>query len=172
MATIDSAVQDQEKTIGDNSKKIAQISGHLAFVQSVTRTYQDLISDILSRIGSVNDISNKTNLLAINATIETIHASDLLASFEKIVGSNLLIQAKLLAKILVHDPDFMYQDGAKFAAECGIEEFYVTDGRGAVLFTNITSKKKRGPQFCGNTADIGKGRHRSRFFFNVKFDRQ
>lgn len=141
MAVIDKTAQDQTKTLNDTSKKIAQISGNLSFVQNVTHTYQELISDILGRIGSVNDISNKTNLLAINATIETIHASDLLASFEKIVGSNLLIQAKLLSKILLHDPDFMYQDGVKFAAECGIEEFYVTDGRGAVIFTNITSKK-------------------------------
>jgi methyl-accepting chemotaxis protein len=141
MAAIDITVQDQAKMLNDTSKKIMQLGGHLSFVQNVTHAYQDLISDILGRIGSVNDIANKTNLLAINATIETIHASDLLASFQKIVGSNLLIQAKLLAEILTNDPDFMYQDGAKFAAECGIEEFYVTDGRGAVLFTNISNKK-------------------------------
>ena len=122
-------------------KKITLLGHSLSHIQSVTHLYQELISVIVSKIAAVNDISNKTNLLAINATIEVIHASDLLASFEKIVEDNLLLQAKVLAKILENDPDFIRQDGAKFAEESGIEEFYVADGSGTIQFTNQKSQK-------------------------------
>lgn len=103
--------------------------------------YHELTDSILGRISSVNDISNKTNLLAINATIEVIHASDLLASFEKIVEENLVIQAKLFAKILESDPDFLSWDGKTLAADCSIEEYYITDGDGAILQTNMPVQK-------------------------------
>lgn len=114
---------------------------NFSHIRDVIRNYQELISDLSEKIGSVDYIANKTNLLALNATIEAIHASDLLASFEQIVGNNLLIQAKLLAKIIEYDPDFIYTDGAKFAKENGIEEFYVTDGAGTIEFTSHTAKK-------------------------------
>lgn len=114
---------------------------NFSLIREVIQNYQELIDDLSEKIGSVDYISNKTNLLALNATIEAIHASDLLASFEQIVGNNLLIQAKLLAKILEYDPDIIYTDGAKFAKEIGIEEFYVTDGNGNIEFTNHASKK-------------------------------
>lgn len=112
-----------------------------SYIRGVIRNYSELIDDISEKIGSVGYIANKTNLLAINATIEVIHASDLLSSFEQIVGNNLLIQARLLAKIIEYDPDFMYQDGSNFAGENGIEEFYVTDGSGIIEFTSYTAKK-------------------------------
>ncbi|NLP31233.1 MAG: hypothetical protein GX363_08905 [Clostridiales bacterium] len=113
----------------------------LHFIQNTARVYQDMVKDVLDNISQIDKIAIKTNLLALNATIETIHASELLASFENIIGNNLLIQAKILSKILEYDPDFIRQDGVKFAKECGIEEFYVTDEEGKVVFTNRSNKQ-------------------------------
>jgi len=97
-------------------------------------------NQICDKIKSVGQISIKSNLLAINSTIEVIHASELLSGFEKVVESNLLIQARLFAEILLYDPDFLFQDGQKLAAECGIEEFYVTDEKGIIEHTNMPGK--------------------------------
>ncbi len=113
----------------------------LHFIQNTARVYQDMVKDVLDNISQIDKIAIKTNLLALNATIETIHASELLASFENIIGNNLLIQAKILSKILEYDPDFISQDGVKLAKECGIEEFYVTDEEGKVVFTNRSNKQ-------------------------------
>ncbi|NLY71667.1 MAG: hypothetical protein GX076_08360 [Clostridiales bacterium] len=113
----------------------------MRFIQNIIAVYQNMVEDILDNISQIDKIAIQTNLLALNATIETIHASELLESFEKIVGSNLLIQAKILSKILEHDPDFINQDGAKLAKECGIEEFYITDAEGKIVFTNRNNKQ-------------------------------
>lgn len=110
-------------------------------IRDVIEEYGSLINQVFIKIKSVQGIANKTNLLAINASIETIHASDLLASYEEIVTKNLIIQAKILAQILEHDPDFLCQDGAKFAKECGMEEFFITDDEGLIQFTNMTAWK-------------------------------
>ena len=108
-------------------------------LQKICQGYDPLINDILVKIKEVQGVSNKTNLLAINASIETIHASDLLASFEHIVTSNLYTQAKIIAVILESDPDFLLQDGENFASECSIEEVYITDDQGLVCFTNMSN---------------------------------
>jgi hypothetical protein len=75
--------------------------------------------------------------LAINASIETIHASDLLASFEHIVTLNLLTQAKIIGFMVELDPNFIQWDGVAIANECGIAEFHVTDDHGIICLTNI-----------------------------------
>lgn len=116
----------------------------LSSIQNMVSSYQGMIVDILEKISYIDQIAHKTNLLAINATIETIHASDLLDSFEEIVGKNLLIQARFFSKLLEYDPDFISRDGAKLAEECGIEEFYVTDGQGDIVFKNQKAKKNTG----------------------------
>ena len=102
---------------------------------------KDYWSHIYDKIKLVDRLSNQSNLLAINSTIEVIHASELLSGFEKVVESNLLIQARLFAEILIYDPDFLFQDGQRLAAECGIEEFFVTDEKGIVEHTNTPGKK-------------------------------
>lgn len=121
--------------------KLMSLSGSMESVRAVIREYDALIKQVFHKIKSVQGIANKTNLLAINASIETIHASDLLASFEEIVEKNLIIQAKIISKILEYDPDFFYQDGGILARECGMEEFYVTDGEGIIQFASIPSWK-------------------------------
>lgn len=110
-------------------------------IHDIIQEYASLIDHVLLKIKSVQGVANKTNLLAINASIETIHASDLLASFEEIVTKNLIIQAKIIAQILELDPDFMSQDGAKLANECGMEEFFVTDDQGIIQFTSLPAWK-------------------------------
>lgn len=110
-------------------------------IKKICNEYDVLIAEVFDKIKAVQGIANKTNLLAINASIETIHASDLLASFEQIVTHNLYTQAKILAAILEYDPDFMAQDGLTFGKEAGIEEFFVTDEQGIVKFTNNSSWK-------------------------------
>lgn len=121
--------------------RLANLSGSMEVVKEVILEYDTLIEQVFQKIKSVQGIANKTNLLAINASIETIHASDLLASFEEIVKRNLLIQAKIISQILEYDPDFFYQDGAALARECGMEEFFITDGEGVVQFTSMPSWK-------------------------------
>ncbi|MDF3001251.1 MAG: hypothetical protein K0Q48_1370 [Bacillota bacterium] len=126
---------------GDLNTKLMTLSRSMESIREIIREYDTLIKQVFLKIKSVQGIANKTNLLAINASIETIHASDLLASFEQIVEKNLTIQAKIISQILAYDPDFFYQDGGAFARECGMEEFYVTDGDGIVQFTNMPSWK-------------------------------
>ncbi len=121
--------------------KLRGLKDSINTIGGIIEKYESLIEAVFQKIKSVQGIANKTNLLAINASIETIHASELLNSFESIVTKNLMIQAKILAQILEHDPDFFYQDGGKFARECSIEEFYITNAQGIVEFTNMTSWK-------------------------------
>lgn len=121
--------------------KLMDLNDSTVAIRGIIQEYNSLIDQVFEKIKSVQGIANKTNLLAINASIETIHASDLLASFEEIVSKNLIIQGRIIAQILEYDPDFFYQDGAKFAKECGIEEFFVTDDQGIIQFSNMTSWK-------------------------------
>ena len=103
----------------------------------ILKPYEDDLQGIFEKIRMVHGVANKTNLLAINASIETIHAMDLLQSFESIVGQNLLMQGRMLATIFRHDPDILMESGAEFARKNGIEEIYVTDEEGIVRFTNV-----------------------------------
>lgn len=125
----------------DLKLKLLGLEENTAGIHEIIEEYGDLINQVFLKIKSVQGIANKTNLLAINASIETIHASDLLASFEEIVAKNLIVQAKILAQILEHDPDFLCQDGAKLARECGMEEFFITDDEGIIQFTNMPAWK-------------------------------
>jgi hypothetical protein len=122
-------------------QKLHNLQGSMEIIHEIIQEYDSLIEQVFLKIKSVHGIANKTNLLAINASIETIHASDLLASFEEIVTKNLIVQAKIIAQILEYDPDFLYQDGGKFAKECGMEEFFITDGSGIIQFTNAAAWK-------------------------------
>lgn len=133
--------REREALYEELKGKLLDLEKSTGVISDIILEYDLLLDQVFLKIKSVQGIANKTNLLAINASIETIHASDLLASFENIVTKNLIIQAKIIAQILEHDPDFMYQDGAKVAKECGIEEFFVTDGQGLVQFTNVPSWK-------------------------------
>lgn len=121
--------------------KLLSLNDSTGVIGEIIHEYSSLIDQVFQKIRSVQGIANKTNLLAINASIETIHASELLSSFEDIVTKNLIIQAKIIAQILEHDPDFFYQDGTRFAKECGIEEFFVTDDEGIIQFTNVAAWK-------------------------------
>ena len=103
----------------------------------ILKPYEDDLQGIFEKIRLVHGVANKTNLLAINASIETIHAMDLLQSFESIVGQNLLMQGRMLATIFRHDPDILMESGVEFARKNGIEEIYVTDEEGIVRFTNV-----------------------------------
>lgn len=128
--------ENKESESGKLKIKLLALNDSTALIRDMIRGYYVSIDQVFLKIKSVQGIANKTNLLAINASIETIHASDLLASFEKIVTRNLIIQAKILAQILEYDPDFLCQDGGKFARECGMEEFFITDAQGIIQFTN------------------------------------
>jgi len=97
--------------------KLLGLDESSAVIHDIIQEYGFLIDQVFHKIKSVQGIANKTNLLAINASIETIHASDLLASFEEIVTKNLIIQGKIIAQILEYDHDFLCQDGARFAKE-------------------------------------------------------
>ena len=121
--------------------KLLGLNDSTKVIREILQEYGSLIEQVFLKIKSVQGIANKTNLLAINASIETIHASDLLASFEEIVTKNLIVQAKIIAQILEYDPDFLCQDGVKFAKECGIEEFYITNEQGVIQFTNMPAWK-------------------------------
>ena len=123
------------------NQKLYNLKGSTQIIHEIVQEYDSLIEQVFLKIKSVQGIANKTNLLAINASIETIHASDLLASFEEIVTKNLIIQAKIIAQILEYDPDFLCQDGGKFAKECGLEEFFITDSEGIIQFTNAAAWK-------------------------------
>jgi len=124
--------------------KLLGLKESAGVIYEIIREYGSLIEQVFLKIKSVQGVANKTNLLAINASIETIHASDLLASFEEIVTKNLILQAKIIAQILEYDPDFLCQDGMRLAKECGIEEFVVTDEQGIIQFTNVPSWKNTG----------------------------
>ena len=103
----------------------------------ILKPYEEDVQGIFEKIRIVHGVANKTNLLAINASIETIHAMDLLQSFESIVGQNLLMQGRMLATIFRFDPDLLMENGAEFARKNGIEEIHVTDEEGIVRFTNV-----------------------------------
>lgn len=109
-------------------------------IEEILKEYDTLIGGVFEKIRSVQGVANKTNLLAINASIETIHASDLLASFEQIVSDNLLIQARMIATILKYDPDFLHQEEKEFARDCGMEGIDITDETGTVIFSATGSK--------------------------------
>ena len=132
---------EREPLYGGLKQKLLSLEASTGMIRDIIQEYGSLIEQVFLKIKSVQGIANKTNLLAINASIETIHASDLLASFEEIVTKNLIIQGKIIAQILEYDPDFFCQDGAKFAKECAIEEFFVTDGEGIIQFTNMPAWK-------------------------------
>ena len=102
----------------------------------ILKPYEEDVRGIFEKIRMVHGVANKTNLLAINASIETIHAMDLLQSFESIVGQNLLMQGRMLATVFRFDPDLLMENGIEFARKNGIEEIHVTDEEGIVRFTN------------------------------------
>lgn len=106
--------------------------------QQMLNMYDEDIAHIFAKIKTVHGVANKTNLLAINASIETIHAMDLLESFEAIVAQNLLMQARILSVIISHDPDLLMENGIDFAKKDGIEEIFITDEEGIIRFTNIS----------------------------------
>lgn len=126
---------------GELNKNISYTKNGALAIHEILNEFSMTINHVFDKIKYVQGIANKTNLLAINASIETIHASDLLASFEHIVTNNLYIQARIIAQILEYDPDFIYQDGTEFAKECGLEEFFITDDQGIVMFTNLPAWK-------------------------------
>jgi hypothetical protein len=101
---------------------------------------QDMVSDLRNKIQQVDLISHNANLLAINATIEVIHANELLSAFEQVVTSNLLIQSCILAEILQYDSDFPALDYLEFGKEFGIKEFCITDHEGIVEYANMPEK--------------------------------
>ncbi|MCR5481716.1 MAG: hypothetical protein K6F52_02875 [Clostridia bacterium] len=118
--------------------KLSNINEEVATVGKTITNYSTMLEDVFSKIKAVDSIANNTNLLAINASIETIHASDLLASFERIVVDHLRIQGRLIARMITYDPDFVaYQDANAMCKSCGIEELYITDEDGIVVFTNV-----------------------------------
>jgi hypothetical protein len=137
----ETSYKEREQAFVRLGQKLRSLDESTGLVRVIIDEYISLIDEVFLKIKSVQDIANKTNLLAINASIETIHATDLLASFEEIVTKNLLMQAKIIAQILEHDPDFLWQDGTGFAKECGLEEFFITDEQGAIRFTNVPSWK-------------------------------
>jgi len=133
--------KEQESKYESLRLKLLGLEESSGVIRDIIQEYSSLIDQVFIKIKSVQGIANKTNLLAINASIETIHASDLLASFEEIVTKNLIIQGKIIAQILEYDPDFLCQDGFKFAKECGMEEFFITDDQGIIQFTNVPAWK-------------------------------
>ncbi len=138
----DGSVLKESESLSEGLKsKLLSLQDSAGVINCIIQEYDSLIDQVFLKIKSVQGVANKTNLLAINASIETIHASDLLASFEEIVTKNLIIQAKIIAQILEHDPDFLCQDGAGFSRECGMEEFFITDNQGIIQFTNVKSWK-------------------------------
>ena len=139
MAIGDVITKEMRRKLDSLLQKANFIRNNSAALQHIVAGYDENIHEVFDKIKAVEGISNRTNLLAINASIETIHASDLIASFENIVKNNLLIQARVIAKILEYDPDFLYQDGARLAKDCGIEELFITDAEGVVKFTNLPS---------------------------------
>lgn len=102
---------------------------------------KDQINAIYDKIREIDQISNNANLLAINATIEVMHASELLNAFEQVVSSNLLIQGCLLAELLNAVPDILFESEEQFAETFGVEDFYVTDSKGDVQFSNVPDAK-------------------------------
>ncbi len=130
------AAKKRESDCEELRLKLLSLNESTEMICSVIHEFDTLIEQVFLKIRSVQGIANKTNLLAINASIETIHASDLLASFEAIVTKNLMIQAKIIAQILEYDPDFLCQDGTKMASECGLEEFFITDDEGMIQLSN------------------------------------
>jgi Methyl-accepting chemotaxis protein len=133
--------KEREPVLEGFKLRLLSLEESTGVIRGIIQEYSFLIDQVFLKIKSVQGIANKTNLLAINASIETIHASDLLASFEEIVTKNLIIQAKIIAQILEYDPDFLYQDGGQFARDCGMEEFFITDGQGVIQFTNVAAWK-------------------------------
>ena len=96
---------------------------------------------LVGMLKSVNSIANKTNLLAINASIETFHAARLLNSFEDILAQNMLAQGKLISLALQLGMSFESEDCDEFAKKSGLEEIYITDGTGKILYTNVSGRK-------------------------------
>lgn len=139
MAIGDVITKEMKRKLDSLLQKANFIKNNSAALKGIVAGYDENIHEVFDKIKAVEGISNRTNLLAINASIETIHASDLIASFENIVKNNLLIQARVIAKILEYDPDFLYQDATKLAKDCGIEELFITDTEGVVKFTNLPS---------------------------------
>ena len=134
-------IKERKSEYGRVRQKLESLEGSSELIHTIIQEYGSLIEQIFLKIKSVQGVANKTNLLAINASIETIHASDLLNSFEEIVTKNLLVQARIIAQILEHDPDFLFQDGSKLARECGMEEFYITDDQAVIQLTNVPGWK-------------------------------
>lgn len=141
MKSYDNRIRENQDISEDLSKKTALIS---AATQEIVKIIEDdslMTTEIVVKLKSVDSIANKTNLLAINASIETIHASSLLGSFEEIVAQNMLIQAKLTAKVLEFSGSFKNDDCIGFAQSCGIEEIFVTNKEGIITHTNMSGWK-------------------------------
>ncbi len=93
----------------------------------------DVVND---KIHQISLISHNANLLAINATIEVIHASDLLNAFEQVVTNNLFIQACLMAELLREDPNLLKGKEVQFSQDYNIEEFNITDEQGIIIYSS------------------------------------
>ena len=72
---------EREPLYGGLKQKLLSLEASTGMIRDIIQEYGSLIEQVFLKIKSVQGIANKTNLLAINASIETIHASDLLGQF-------------------------------------------------------------------------------------------
>jgi|GEM_PF-1036954 len=118
-------------------KKAETISRSTLEIRQIIEEDSGLTAEIVEKLRSVDGIANKINLLAINASIETIHASGLLSGFERVIAQNMLIQARLIAWLLESRESTSNDDVMEIARRCGIEELHLTDQEGYVTHSNV-----------------------------------
>ncbi len=137
ISATDISVSEYRKLSTELTKKTDCISRSTHEIRTIIEEDSGLTLEIVEKLKSVDGIANKINLLAINASIETIHASGLLSGFERIIAQNMLIQARLIARLLEFRQDMTNEELTELIRQCGVEELHLTDQEGYVTHSNV-----------------------------------
>jgi len=148
MATIlsrmSAGIQSQANAVNQASQVIEKITGKDGISAKVgisaqkVREMVDQSEKINSIVDTVSDFSFQTNLLAINAAIETTHAETQSVNLPEIILNRMMVsQARLLNQVLcMSGIKFTTSFWADLAERCNIDTICITDKTGAIVYTN------------------------------------